>query len=59
MRKQLVHLKYSGQDFIHPIERCICFAAQKSDRFAENLKNKAIVCCVRVCDRFMLAFNSQ
>ncbi|WP_375474212.1 hypothetical protein [uncultured Nostoc sp.] len=40
------------------IERCICFAAQQSDvydglrlRFAENLKNKAIVCCVTVCDR--------
>ncbi|MEH2050829.1 hypothetical protein [Nostoc sp.] len=29
MRKQLVHLKYSGQDFVHQIERCICFAAQQ------------------------------
>ncbi|MEH2045317.1 hypothetical protein [Nostoc sp.] len=51
MRKQLVHLKYSGQDFVYPIERCICFTAQQSDRLAENLKNNAIASPGRMCDR--------
>ncbi|MBC1225065.1 hypothetical protein GNF10_22340 [Nostoc sp. UCD121] len=67
MRKRLVHLKYSGQDFVHQIERCICFDAQQSNvydglrlRFTENLKNKAIgscgrvsaiTCCGKICDR--------
>ncbi|MEH1779491.1 MAG: hypothetical protein V7K67_11940 [Nostoc sp.] len=31
MRKQLVHLKYSGQDFVYQIKRCICFDAQQCD----------------------------
>ncbi|MBN3887765.1 MAG: hypothetical protein HWQ43_00825 [Nostoc sp. JL31] len=49
MRKQLVHFKYSGQDFVHQIKRCICFDAQQCDvydglrlRPTKNLKNKAI-----------------
>ncbi|WP_146195775.1 hypothetical protein [Nostoc commune] len=41
VRKQLVHLKYSGQDFVHQIKCCICFDAQQSDRLTENLKDKA------------------
>ncbi|WP_341524571.1 hypothetical protein WKK05_18205 [Nostoc sp. UHCC 0302] len=48
MRKQLVHIKYSGQDFVHQIKRYICLDAQQSDRFTEKLKNKAIAYCGRV-----------
>ncbi|WP_334903679.1 hypothetical protein [Nostoc sp.] len=49
MRKQLVHLKYSGQDFVYQIKRYICFdvqqcvsVAHRRYRPTKNLKNKAI-----------------